>query len=358
MPHPSRMRPTARISEKMNAESFSTTTSGSSAAKGGRAKTMPHTMTAYSTEQAGEILRIFVVIQLSFGPPDSFLYGWFHFCRFGGQKIVHIQQFIIFGALADHPPRCRRRYISWGAAPPSSVQRMFGCFSRLYFRSITGRSPRIKQMHFAVVQQPHLVRGHQVAPGLLVVDAVTAVASFVLVVAGGGDGFFPQQFETYLWVSLVCRGRETRRTDRPVIPQSSLYIFFNCAVLHDDGTENGAGTHGGQRRQKVSFGKGNVARTSSIGLMQPGIKRPLCMGLFGGTVWISFSRKSCRPDKLSDLSESGNAAEQCNFAFAQFLQVQLVRHRQLGDGRKVECRKGAHPQFTKIDSRPFCPPLV
>ena len=34
-----------------------------------------------------------------------------------------------------------------------------------------------------------------------------------------------------------------------------------------------------------------------------------------------------------------DAAEQRNFAFAQFLQVQLVRHRQLGDGRKVECCK-------------------
>ena len=31
------------------------------------------------------------------------------------------------------------------------------------------------------------------------------------------------------------------------------------------------------------------------------------------------------------------AAEQRDFAFAQFLQVQLVRHRQLGDGRQIEC---------------------
>ena len=36
-----------------------------------------------------------------------------------------------------------------------------------------------------------------------------------------------------------------------------------------------------------------------------------------------------------------NAAEQRDFALAQFLQVQLVRHRQLGDGRQIE-RGKAH----------------
>ena len=35
------------------------------------------------------------------------------------------------------------------------------------------------------------------------------------------------------------------------------------------------------------------------------------------------------------------AAEQRNFALAQFLQMQLVRHRQLGDGRQIE-RSKAH----------------
>ena len=35
------------------------------------------------------------------------------------------------------------------------------------------------------------------------------------------------------------------------------------------------------------------------------------------------------------------AAEQRNFALAQFLQMQLVRHRQLGDGRQIE-RGKAH----------------
>lgn len=32
-----------------------------------------------------------------------------------------------------------------------------------------------------------------------------------------------------------------------------------------------------------------------------------------------------------------DAAEQRNFALAQFLQVQFVCHRQLGDGRQIEC---------------------
>ena len=32
-----------------------------------------------------------------------------------------------------------------------------------------------------------------------------------------------------------------------------------------------------------------------------------------------------------------NAAEQSDFAFAQFLQMQLVRHCQLGNRRQVEC---------------------
>jgi len=36
-----------------------------------------------------------------------------------------------------------------------------------------------------------------------------------------------------------------------------------------------------------------------------------------------------------------NAAEERNHAFAQFLQVQLVRHRQLGNGRQIE-RGKAH----------------
>ena len=36
-----------------------------------------------------------------------------------------------------------------------------------------------------------------------------------------------------------------------------------------------------------------------------------------------------------------DAAEQRNFALAQFLQMQLVRHRQLGDGRQIE-RGKAH----------------
>ena len=61
MPHPSRIRPTARISEKMNVERFSTTTSGSSAANVGKAKIMPHTMTAYSANKLREIFTDFLL---------------------------------------------------------------------------------------------------------------------------------------------------------------------------------------------------------------------------------------------------------------------------------------------------------
>ena len=51
------------------------------------------------------------------------------------------------------------------------------------------------------------------------------------------------------------------------------------------------------------------------------------------------------------------AAEQGNLAFAQFLQVQFVRHRQLGDGRQIE-RGKAHThadedRFRGLASRLF-----
>ena len=58
--------------------------------------------------------------------------------------------------------------------------------------------PSDEQDTLAVVQQPHLVRGHKVAPGLLVIDAVTAAAAFALVVAGGGDSLLAQQFRNVL----------------------------------------------------------------------------------------------------------------------------------------------------------------
>ena len=45
-----------------------------------------------------------------------------------------------------------------------------------------------------------------------------------------------------------------------------------------------------------------------------------------------------------------DAAEQRNFALAQFLQVQLVRHRQLGDGRQIECSQ----THTYADKDGFC----
>ena len=54
--------------------------------------------------------------------------------------------------------------------------------------------PSDEQDALTVVQQPHLVRGHKVTPGLLVIDAVTAAAAFALIVAGGGDSLLAQQF--------------------------------------------------------------------------------------------------------------------------------------------------------------------
>ena len=52
-----------------------------------------------------------------------------------------------------------------------------------------------------------------------------------------------------------------------------------------------------------------------------------------------------------------DTAEQCNLAFAQFLQVQFVRHGQLGDGRQIE-RGKAHThadedRFRGLASRLF-----
>ena len=44
------------------------------------------------------------------------------------------------------------------------------------------------------------------------------------------------------------------------------------------------------------------------------------------------------------------AAEQRNFALAQFLQVQFVCHRQLGDGRQIECSQA----YTHADEDGFC----
>jgi len=65
---------------------------------------------------------------------------------------------------------------------------------QIVFQVNHGAFPTDKQNALAVVQQPHLVRGHKVTPGLLVVDAVTAAAPFALVIAGRGDGFLAQQF--------------------------------------------------------------------------------------------------------------------------------------------------------------------
>ena len=115
--------------------------------------------------------------------------------------------------------------------------------------------PTNEQNAFAVVQQPHLVRGHKVAPGLLVVDAVTAAAAFALVVAGGGNGFLSQQFRDIL-VGFLFSAAEIEKlitqTDQR-FPIVFIHGFELCHVLHDDGAENATGTHSCQRRQECIF---------------------------------------------------------------------------------------------------------
>ena len=99
----------------------------------------------------------------------------------------------------------------------------------------------------AVIQQAHLVRGHKVAPGLLVVDAVTAAAPLALVVTGGGDGFFAQQFRN-IFVGFFLGAAKIEKlvaqTDQR-FPIVFIYGFKLRHVLHNNRTENGTGTHGG-----------------------------------------------------------------------------------------------------------------
>ena len=98
------------------------------------------------------------------------MYGWLHFCRLGGQKIVHIQQFVVFGCAGQIVPRVvgggvvvRDCAAVLGAAD-------VGMLEQIVFVVHHRTLPSDEQDSLAVVQQPHLVRGHKVAPGLLVVD--------------------------------------------------------------------------------------------------------------------------------------------------------------------------------------------
>ena len=81
-----------------------------------------------------------------------------------------------------------------------------------------------------------------------------------MVITGGGDGFFAQQFRNIL-VGFFLGAAEIEelvaQTDQR-FPIVLVHGFQLRHVLHDDGAENSAGTHGGQRRQKGVFWQGNI----------------------------------------------------------------------------------------------------
>ena len=83
-------------------------------------------------------------------------------------------------------------------------------FEQIIFQVNHRSLPTDKQNALAVIQQPHLVRGHKIAPGLLVVDAVTAAAPLTLVITGRGDGFFPQQFRD-IFVGFFLRAAKVEK---------------------------------------------------------------------------------------------------------------------------------------------------
>ena len=177
---------------------------------------------------------------------------------------------------------------------------------------------------------------------MLVVDAVTAAAAFALVVAGGGDGFLSQQFRDIL-VGFLFSAAEIEKlitqTDQR-FPIVLVHGFQLRHVLHDDGAENGAGTHSGQRRQECIFRQRNVRV-----LVHQAMHRHR-QASFVYAVCLSVQRLDKLGVDYTDqiierLIRIRNAAEQRNLAFAQFLQVQLVRHCQLGNRRQIE-RGKAH----------------
>jgi len=175
-----------------------------------------------------------------------------------------------------------------------------------------------------------------------VVDAVTAAAPLALVVTGGGDGFFAQQFRN-IFVGFFLDAAEIEKlvaqTDQR-FPVVFIYGFKLRHVLHNNRTENGAGTHGGQCRQECIFWQGNVRV-----LVHQAMHRHR-QASFVYAVCLSVQRLDKLGVDYTDqiierLIRIRNAAEQRNLAFAQFLQVQLVRHCQLGNRRQIE-RGKAH----------------
>ena len=170
------------------------------------------------------------------------------------------------------------------------------------------------------------------------VDAVTAAAPFALVIAGRGDGFLAQQFRNVL-VGFFLGTAEIEelvaQTDQR-FPIVLVHGFQLRHVLHDDGAENSAGTHGGKGRQKGVFRQGNVRV-----LVHQAMHRHR-QASFVYAVGLTVQRLDKLGVNHTDQIVEGfvrirDAAKQRNFALAQFLQVQFVCHRQLGDGRQIEC---------------------
>ena len=174
------------------------------------------------------------------------------------------------------------------------------------------------------------------------VDAVTAAAPLALVVTGRGDGFFAQQFRN-IFVGFFLGAAKIEKlvaqTDQR-FPIVLVHGFELRHVLHDDGTENCAGTHGGKGRQKGVFRQGNV-RVLVHQAMHRHRQTSLVYAVCLAVQRLDKLRVNHTDQIIERLIRVRYAAEQRNFAFAQFLQVQFVCHRQLGDGRQIE-RGKAH----------------
>jgi len=85
------------------------------------------------------------------------LYGWPHLYRFGGQKIVHIQQFVIFGCTGQILQR-----IAGGGIVIGSCAAVLGVADVRMFEQIIleihhRALPSDEQNALAVIQQPQLI---------------------------------------------------------------------------------------------------------------------------------------------------------------------------------------------------------
>ena len=94
-------------------------------------------------------------------PPNS-LYGWLHFCGFGGQKIVHIQQFIVFGRAGQIVQRVVGGGVIVGCGAAVLGASDVWVLQQIVFVVHHRALPSDEQDALAVIQQAHLVRGHKV----------------------------------------------------------------------------------------------------------------------------------------------------------------------------------------------------